>query len=413
MRMASNGHDSDETDAAREDGLRVVPEGYDPQQVHELLAGYKAQMDRLEQVLGSVQAALGASEERPAGEDFAPPDNQALQLAADYRPSSLRFDPTPISMRVAPGAAQGMQPRPRHSGLIQRFVLEGAFLVLVVLSLSILQEPKKVILAGAAAAWLVVIFVEVLLSRLQSRVVSAPFQQAPVAAPPTVARPEVVALRLPHAQEPTPAAEALLPPEQEPVDAVTGPDDVWVVPQEVLIAEPVLDEEPEDEPQAQLLEDTLETDVAPEEVDDEPEPADDPAESEPDVEEAEPVAEAVLEPEPAPVAETEPEPTADAEPLLPGTDDGPAPEPEWPEAPLATDSWEPIFEPEPVAQNGAGSRRWPFGRHGAEPAATLAQRVPPDPELGRVTHPLPPVLIDPNAAAGNGNGKRRTRRRRG
>src|SRR6476619_4668945 len=169
--MASNGHDSDETDAPREEeGLRVVPEGYDPQQVHELLAGYKAQMDRLEQVLGSVQEALGASQEQLPGEDVAPPDAQALQLAADYRPSTLRFDPTPISMRVSPAAAaQAMRPRPKHSALWQRFVLEGAFLVLVVLSLSALQEPKSVILAGAGAAWLVVIFVEVLLARLQTR----------------------------------------------------------------------------------------------------------------------------------------------------------------------------------------------------------------------------------------------------
>src|SRR5436305_13658087 len=105
--MTGNGHDHDsgETDAAREDGLRVVPEGYDLQQVHGLSAGYKAQMDGLEQGLGSVQAALGATgEARIPGEDIVPPDAQALQLASDYRPSSLHFDPTPLSMRVAPGA---------------------------------------------------------------------------------------------------------------------------------------------------------------------------------------------------------------------------------------------------------------------------------------------------------------------
>src|SRR5438105_2497487 len=202
--MTSNGHDHDsgETDAAREEGLRVVPEGYDPQQVHELLAGYKAQMDRLEQVLGSVQAALGVTgQEQVAGEDVAPPDNRALQLAADYRPSSLRFDPTPVSSRVVPGMPSAMRPRPRNAGLAQRLLLEAAFLVLVILALAVLQEPQRIVLAGAAGAWLVVILVEVLLARLQTHVLRAQLHPEPVAGPP-VARPEVVALRLPHAHEP-------------------------------------------------------------------------------------------------------------------------------------------------------------------------------------------------------------------
>ena len=165
-------HDADAQDVPRdEDGLRVVPEGYDPQQVHELLAGYKEQMDRLEQVLGSVQAALGVTGEEQAsvspGEQIDPPDAQALQLAADYRPSTMRFDPGPISSRVAPGAPLPVRPRSRNTGLLTRMALEGAFIVLVILALAVLQEPARVILLGAIGAWLgVILVVEVLLARL-------------------------------------------------------------------------------------------------------------------------------------------------------------------------------------------------------------------------------------------------------
>jgi hypothetical protein len=194
-------HDADAQDASRdEDGLRVVPEGYDPQQVHELLAGYKEQMDRLEQVLGSVQAALGVTGEDAAkpvpGEQIDPPDAQALQLAADYRPSTMRFDPGPISSRVAPGAPLPVRPRSRNTGLFTRMALEGAFIVLVILALAVLQEPARVILIGAIGAWLgVILIVEVLLARIHARVV-APATEAVVA--PQAARPDVVALRLPH-----------------------------------------------------------------------------------------------------------------------------------------------------------------------------------------------------------------------
>jgi hypothetical protein len=84
---------------------------------------------------------------------------------------------------------------------------------------------------------------------------------------------------------------------------------------------------------------------------------------------------------------------------------------DWPEAPLSTDSWEPLFQPEPVAE-APSARRWPFGRHTSEPAARRGLLAPPDPELARSAQPLPPVLIDP-LADGKANGKRRSRRRRG
>jgi hypothetical protein len=320
-----------------------------------------------------------------------------------------------------------MRPRARNAGLVQRLLLEAGFLVLVVLALAILQEPQRIVLAGAAAAWLVVILVEVLLARLQTRVVHAQLHPEPVAAPP-VARPEVVALRLPHAPEPAPAPTAA-PAAPEPVDAVTGPDDVWVVPQEVLIAEPVLDEQPEpdEEPATPLLEDTMETDVETEEdvllglaeVDSEAElPPEPESESEPEPEprpEPEPEVEPEPEPEPEAVAaapdveaEAEPEPI-DETPLLPHEEDAPAVA-EWPEEPFATDSWEPIFDtPRAVEANAA--RRWPFTRRAADIPAPHGPLTPPDPELARVTHPLPPVLIDP-LADGHANGKRRSRRRR-
>ena len=184
-------HDADAQDVSRdEDGLRVVPEGYDPQQVHELLAGYKEQMDRLEQVLGSVQAALGVTGEeqaRVAGEQIDPPDAQALQLAADYRPSTMRFDPGPISSRVAPGAPLPVRPRSRNAGLLTRMALEGAFIVLVILALAVMQEPARVILLGAIGAWLgVILIVEVLLARLHARAV-APMAE-PVVAPRSLGR---------------------------------------------------------------------------------------------------------------------------------------------------------------------------------------------------------------------------------
>ena len=75
--MTSNGHDHDsgETDAAREDGLRVVPEGYDPQQVHELLAGYKAPRQTF---------AVEAVERFPSGKpDYAWARERALALAGE------------------------------------------------------------------------------------------------------------------------------------------------------------------------------------------------------------------------------------------------------------------------------------------------------------------------------------------
>src|SRR3954453_20954699 len=217
--MASDGHDSDETDVPREDGLRVVPEGYDPQQVHELLAGYKEQMDRLEQVLGSVQAALGGAGEEPgrvADEDIDPPDARALQLAADYRPSTLRFDPGPISSRVAPGAPLPVRPRSRNTGLFTRMALEGAFIVLVILALAVLQQPARVILIGAIAAWLgVILVVEVLLARIHART-AMPATEAVVAPP--AARPDVVALG-----PPAPAPAAGRRPAAAPAPAPSGP----------------------------------------------------------------------------------------------------------------------------------------------------------------------------------------------
>ena len=116
--MASNGHDSDETDAPREeDGLRVVPEGYDPQQVHELLAGYKAQMDRLEQVLGSVQAALGASQERLPGRGRArrrTPRRSSSPRTTGPRPCASTRRRSRCASRPR-AAAQAMRPRPKHS----------------------------------------------------------------------------------------------------------------------------------------------------------------------------------------------------------------------------------------------------------------------------------------------------------
>jgi hypothetical protein len=354
----SQERDSDEAEAVRagEDGLRVVPEGYDPQQVHELLAGYKAQMDRLEQVLGSVQAALGVTgEEQVAGEDLAPPDARALQLAADYRPSTLRFDPGPISSRVAPGAPLPVRPRSRNTGLVSRMLLEGAFIVLVILALAVLQQPPRVILLGAGAAWLgVVLVVEVLLVRLHARVLNA--QEPVVVAAPAAARPDVVALRLPHPPEPVVAPEPALEDEPEPVDAVTGPDDVWVVPQEVLIAEPVLFDL-EDEPAgavAPLLDDTLESELVPDEpageapveepaLDPEPQAVDVPLAAEAVPAEAEP--EAAVEPqvEPPTEPESEQEVGAEAEPDPPAAE-APAPLAGW-----DVDTAEDASPPEPYA----------------------------------------------------------------
>ena len=148
----------------------------------------------------------------------------------------MRFDPGPISSRVAPGAPLPVRPRSRNTGLLTRMALEGAFIVLVILALAVMQEPARVILLGAIGAWLgVILVVEVLLARLHARVARGRRRSWR----PPAARPDVVALRLPH---PPAARRPAAPPEQEPVDAVTGPDDVWVVPQEVLIAEPVLED---------------------------------------------------------------------------------------------------------------------------------------------------------------------------
>jgi hypothetical protein len=270
--MSSNGHDQDPVDAdsARDDELRRLPEGFDPQQLHELLAGYQAQVDRLEQMLTTVQVALGV--QAPAQGELSspgmtPPDGQALQLAADYRPSSVRFDPTPISMRIAPGVQAPMPPR-RNGNLWSRMALEMLFLALVIAVLAVLHVGPPVIVAGGAGGWIAVLLVEFLLSRTQPRTVHAHVAEERAAAPPAVARPEILMPRLSAAAAaPVAPSQVLpwqesLPLDQEPFDAIaTGPDDVWVVPQEVLIAGPVLDDHPAVADVASSpLEDTLETD---------------------------------------------------------------------------------------------------------------------------------------------------------
>src|SRR5205814_3616198 len=105
--------------------LRLVSEGdeqFDPEQMRE-------QMERLEQMLSSLHDALATpgQEALPNGNGHGDADrDRALEPASAYRPSTVRFDPTPPSYRIAPGA-----PLPhvrRGAGtLLVRILVEATF----------------------------------------------------------------------------------------------------------------------------------------------------------------------------------------------------------------------------------------------------------------------------------------------
>jgi len=228
-------------------------------------------MARLEQMLASLHDALGVPVRRelPNGNGHLPgEDEPELGLVAAYRPTSVRFDPDPVSYRIAPGVPPP-QLRMRRGGgtLLARLVIEAAFLVLVVVTLAALHMDPVIILAGGAGAWVAVLLVEFLLSRTEPRVVATHVDSAPPQAP---AQPAPAPTATVGQPEVTP-----LPPEpDEPVEAYASEaeEDVWVVPHEYLVSDPIETIEHEDgEGQPVLLEDTLETDP--------PEPEEDTAES--------------------------------------------------------------------------------------------------------------------------------------
>jgi len=201
----------------------------DPERIRDAVASLRQYAEHLEDALRSLEqselAPSGdASAEAPASGDLDP----HLTI---YRPASVHFDERSISSKIDPYAVPPpLRPRP-PSYVLPRIALEASFLIFVAIVAAALDLRPLLILASELTAFLIVVAIELSLTRERRST------QLPLLAPPPVPqRPPAADTEMPPAKDVQPMepdieplvweSEGLLGAEAEPsAESENGPRD--------------------------------------------------------------------------------------------------------------------------------------------------------------------------------------------